>query len=188
MEYFVISAKFVPLKYYTLSSQLQRLTSFSVGCSGRRILSPGQIAVMRKWSIQMQIFSLLLLNKEITCFVGYILKSVFASSNSFCLITSQLLYWLFKFLVLVRKYERSLCGKCLSQWKITLNNCKWRIHILGNLTKETWYILCPHANNTISYNATPVLEHIFVGCKICCNQTTDPMKPTNLFCFFFPFK
>ena len=52
MEYFVISAKFVPLKYYTLSSQLQRLTSFSVGCSGRRILSPGQIAVMRKWSIQ----------------------------------------------------------------------------------------------------------------------------------------
>ena len=51
MEYFVISAKFVPLKYYTLSSQLQRLTSFSVGCSGRRILSPGQIAVMRKWSI-----------------------------------------------------------------------------------------------------------------------------------------
>ena len=52
MEYFVISAKFVPLKYYTLSSQLQRLTSFSVGCSGRRILSPGQIAVMRKWSIR----------------------------------------------------------------------------------------------------------------------------------------
>ena len=42
---------FVPLKYSTLSSQLQRLTSFSVGCSGRRILSPGQIAVMRKWSI-----------------------------------------------------------------------------------------------------------------------------------------
>ena len=30
MEYFVISAKFVPLKYYTLSSQLQRLTPFSV--------------------------------------------------------------------------------------------------------------------------------------------------------------
>ena len=51
MEYFVISAKFAPLKYYTLSSQLRRLTSFSVGCSGRRILSPGQINVMRKWSI-----------------------------------------------------------------------------------------------------------------------------------------
>ena len=49
--YFVISAKFVPLKYYTLSSQLRRLTSFSVGCSVQRILSPGQIAVMRKWSI-----------------------------------------------------------------------------------------------------------------------------------------
>ena len=46
------SAKFVPLKYYTLSSQLRRLTSFSVGCSGWRILSPGQIAVMRKWSIE----------------------------------------------------------------------------------------------------------------------------------------
>ena len=51
MEYFVISAKFVPLKYYTLSSQLRHLTSFSVGCSGRRILSPDQIAVMQKWSI-----------------------------------------------------------------------------------------------------------------------------------------
>ena len=51
MEYFVISAKFVPLKYYTRSSQLRRLTSFSVGCSGRRILSSGQIAVMRKCSI-----------------------------------------------------------------------------------------------------------------------------------------
>ena len=48
----MISAKFVSLKYYTLSSQLQRLTSFSVGCSGRRILSPGQIAVMQKWSIE----------------------------------------------------------------------------------------------------------------------------------------
>ena len=47
----MINAKFVPLKYYTLSSQLQRLTSFSVGCSCRRILSTGQIAVMRKWSI-----------------------------------------------------------------------------------------------------------------------------------------
>ena len=51
MEYFVTSAKFVPLKYYTLSSQLQRLASFSVGCSGRRILSPGQINIMRKWCI-----------------------------------------------------------------------------------------------------------------------------------------
>ena len=51
MEYFVISAKFVPLKYYTLSSQLQHLASFSVGCSGRRILSPGQINIMRKWCI-----------------------------------------------------------------------------------------------------------------------------------------
>ena len=49
----MISAKFVPLKYFTLSSQLRRLTSFSVGCSGRRILSPGQIAVMRKWSIDL---------------------------------------------------------------------------------------------------------------------------------------
>ena len=56
MEYFVISAKFVPLKYYTLSSQLRRLTLFSVGCLGQRILSPGQIAVMRKWSINMHIY------------------------------------------------------------------------------------------------------------------------------------
>ena len=44
----MISAKFSPLKYYTLSSQLHRLASFSVGCSGRRILSPGQINTMRK--------------------------------------------------------------------------------------------------------------------------------------------
>ena len=51
----MISAKFVPLKYYTLSSQLRRLTSFSVGCLGRRILSPGQIAVMRKWSIEKRV-------------------------------------------------------------------------------------------------------------------------------------
>ena len=43
MEYFVISAKFVPLKYYALSSQLHRLASFSVGCSGRRILSPRSV-------------------------------------------------------------------------------------------------------------------------------------------------
>ena len=55
MEYFVISAKFVPLKYYTLSSQLQRLVSFSVGCSGRRILSPGQINIMRKWCIHFRL-------------------------------------------------------------------------------------------------------------------------------------
>ena len=67
MEYFVISAKFVPLKYYTLSSQLRRLTSFSVGCSGRRILSPGQIAVMRKWSIENK------LKSEVTWFGGKIL-------------------------------------------------------------------------------------------------------------------
>ena len=48
----MISAKFVPLKYYTLSSQLQCLASFSVGCSGRRSLSPGQINIMRKWCIK----------------------------------------------------------------------------------------------------------------------------------------
>ena len=57
MEYIVISAMFVPLKDYTLSSQLQRLTSFSVWCSGWRILSPGQIAVMRKWSIDNKMLS-----------------------------------------------------------------------------------------------------------------------------------
>ena len=39
----MISAKFVPLKYYTLSSQLPCST---VECSGRRILSPGQIAII----------------------------------------------------------------------------------------------------------------------------------------------
>ena len=39
----MISAKFFPLKYYTLSSQLPCST---VECSGRRILSPGQIAIV----------------------------------------------------------------------------------------------------------------------------------------------
>ena len=39
----MISAKFVPLKYYTLSSQLPCST---VECSGRGILSPGQIAII----------------------------------------------------------------------------------------------------------------------------------------------
>ena len=63
MEYFVISAKFVPLKYYTLSSQLQRLASFSVGCSGRRILSPGQINIMRKWCIPQ--YMAILINRDV---------------------------------------------------------------------------------------------------------------------------
>ena len=80
MEYFVISAKFVPLKYYTLSSQLRRLTSFSVGCSGQRILSPGQIAVMRKWSIEKgsspNVFRAYMMKikitKYISCFMSFI--------------------------------------------------------------------------------------------------------------------
>ena len=72
----MISAKFVPLKYYTLSSQLQRLTSFSVGCSGRRILSPGQIAVMRKWSIHATVgFSCLNVHKM--AFSQFIMLTLF---------------------------------------------------------------------------------------------------------------
>ena len=63
----MISAKFVPLKYYTLSSQLRRLTSFSVGCSGWRILSPGQIAVMRKWSISQLIKAMAIENFPSLC-------------------------------------------------------------------------------------------------------------------------
>ena len=48
MEYFVISAKFVPLKYYTLSSQLRRLTSFSVGLFGSANFVTRSYPVMRK--------------------------------------------------------------------------------------------------------------------------------------------
>ena len=48
MEYFVISAKFVPLKYYTLSSQLRRLTSFSVGLFGSANSVTRSYQVMRK--------------------------------------------------------------------------------------------------------------------------------------------
>ena len=48
MEYFVISAKFVPLKYYTLSSQMRRLTSFSVGLLGSANSVTRSYPVMRK--------------------------------------------------------------------------------------------------------------------------------------------
>ena len=51
MEYFVISAKFVPLKYYTLSSQLRRLTSFSVGLFGSANSVTRSYPVMRKLCI-----------------------------------------------------------------------------------------------------------------------------------------
>ena len=55
MEYFVISAKFVPLKYYTLSSQLRRLTSFSVGLFGSANSVTRSYPVMRKsciWQLE----------------------------------------------------------------------------------------------------------------------------------------
>ena len=52
MEYFVISAKFVPLKYYTLSSQLRRLTSFSVGLFGSANSVTRSYPVMRKSCIK----------------------------------------------------------------------------------------------------------------------------------------
>ena len=52
MEYFVISAKFVPLKYYTLSSQLRRLTSFSVGLFGSANSVTRSYPVMRKSCIR----------------------------------------------------------------------------------------------------------------------------------------
>ena len=48
MEYFEISAKFVPLKYYTLSSQLRRLTSFSVGLFGSANSVTRSYPVMQK--------------------------------------------------------------------------------------------------------------------------------------------
>ena len=44
----MISAKFVPLKYYTLSSQLRRLTSFSVGLFGSANSLTRSYPVMRK--------------------------------------------------------------------------------------------------------------------------------------------
>ena len=52
MEYFVISAKFVPLKYYTFSSQLRRLTSFSVGLFGSANSVTRSYPVMRKSCIE----------------------------------------------------------------------------------------------------------------------------------------
>ena len=44
----MISAKFVPLKYYTLSLQLRRLTSFSVGLFGSANSVTRSYPVMRK--------------------------------------------------------------------------------------------------------------------------------------------
>ena len=44
----MISAKFVPLKYYTLSSELRRLTSFSVGLFGSANSVTRSYPVMRK--------------------------------------------------------------------------------------------------------------------------------------------
>ena len=44
----MISAKFVPLKYYTLSSQLRRLTSFSLGLFGSANSVTRSYPVMRK--------------------------------------------------------------------------------------------------------------------------------------------
>ena len=60
MEYFVISAKFVPLKYYTLSSQLRRLTSFSVGLFGSANSVTRSYPVMRKSCITQRRWSFLL--------------------------------------------------------------------------------------------------------------------------------
>ena len=56
MEYFVISAKFIPLKYYTLSSQLRRLTSFSVGLFGSANSVTRSYPVMRKSCIKPHVF------------------------------------------------------------------------------------------------------------------------------------
>ena len=58
MEYFVISAKFVPLKYYTLSTQLRRLTSFSVGLFGSANSVTRSYPVMRKSCINLLNFAL----------------------------------------------------------------------------------------------------------------------------------
>ena len=62
MEYFVISAKFVPLKYYTLSSQLRRLTSFSVGLFGSANSVTRSYPVMRKSCIHTCVYCVLTLN------------------------------------------------------------------------------------------------------------------------------
>ena len=54
----MISAKFVPLKYYTLSSQLRRLTSFSVGLFGSANSVTWSYPVMRKSCIIYEISTL----------------------------------------------------------------------------------------------------------------------------------
>ena len=56
----MISAKFVPLKYYTLSSQLRRLTSFSVGLFGSANSVTRSYPVMRKSCIQIDRSQILL--------------------------------------------------------------------------------------------------------------------------------
>ena len=51
----MISAKFVPLKYHTLSSQQRRLTSFSVGLFGSANSVTRSYPVMRKSCIGLQL-------------------------------------------------------------------------------------------------------------------------------------
>ena len=156
MEYFVISAKFVLLKYYTLSSQLQRLTSFSVGCSGRRILSPGQIAVMRKRSIGL---SILLPNTHLS-------NNIFevAFSPCICRMCHHGYYSVIILLVLVVEEHQlspqmSLlgCTKYLSQsdkdnqWKFIRNNeyegCSGSIEGVGKMTLKGHQTAPPQWHN-----------------------------------------
>ena len=66
MEYFVISAKFVPLKYYTLSSQLRRLASFSVGLFGSANSVTRSYPVMRKSCIPGFLSRFMCLNYNLT--------------------------------------------------------------------------------------------------------------------------
>ena len=65
MEYFVISAKFVPLKYYTLSSQLRRLTSFSVGLFKSANSVTRSYPVMRKSCIMRSTLSCIVKSHDI---------------------------------------------------------------------------------------------------------------------------
>ena len=69
MEYFVISGKFVPLKYYTLSSQLRRLTSFSVGLFGSANSVTQSYPVMRKSCISSYIY-IIRSNTEVHGIIG----------------------------------------------------------------------------------------------------------------------
>ena len=121
MEYFVISAKFVPLKYYTLSSQLRRLTSFSVGLFGSANSVTRSYPVMRKSCIRLFLLQKSILWQESNIFQG--------QCSRFVMIISLLLLLFWKH----RNYFNSIylptyvltCHSSFCAWCIYMT-CLWQ--------------------------------------------------------------